>query len=79
MKTDQPNLAEVIDFNSELRDRLEETAKAPLHKRRVGGCFMAKAVDAKAVFERYFSNHPVAIEALDNYREELREWVECPC
>ena len=38
---------------------------------------MAKAVEAKAVFERYFSNHPVAIEALDNYREELREWVEC--
>ena len=71
------NLAEVIAFNAELLRRLEETASAPLHKRRVGGCFMAKAVEAKAVFERYFSNHPVAIEALDNYREELREWVEC--
>ena len=70
------NLTEVIAFNAQIRDDLAETIAHPLHKRRVGGCFMAKAVEAKAVFDKYFSNHPVAIEALDNYREELREWIE---
>ncbi|CAH1781307.1 unnamed protein product [Owenia fusiformis] len=70
------NLEELINFQQDFLNTIEECAKLPIPQQRVGGLFMSTAPRMKEVYEQYSSNHPHAVAVLTLKREELNTFTE---
>lgn len=70
------NLEEIVAFQNNFLNSLEECAKCTPHQRRVGGAFMKHAPRLKELYLAYCANHPRAVAILQNKREELSKFME---
>ncbi|XP_021380056.1 rho guanine nucleotide exchange factor 7-like isoform X5 [Mizuhopecten yessoensis] len=70
------NLEEIVAFQNNFLNSLEECAKCTPHQRRVGGAFMKHAPRLKELYLAYCANHPRAVAILQNKREDLSKFME---
>lgn len=70
------NYSEIVDFQVELDQRLEQESLKKIPEQRFGKCYLEIAQQMRKLYLEYCSNHPNAANKLSEHEEELKTFME---
>ena len=70
------NLEGIIAFHRNMLTSLDDFSSLPVHQQKIGGFFLKAVPQIRQLYEKYYSNHPVAALVIANKKEELASFME---
>uniref|UniRef100_T2MDY3 Rho guanine nucleotide exchange factor 7 n=1 Tax=Hydra vulgaris TaxID=6087 RepID=T2MDY3_HYDVU len=70
------NYDEIVSFQVELSQKLEQQSLKPIEKQRFGECFLLVRMQMKSLYLQYCLNHPQAAIIISQNADELSAYME---